>query len=92
MIVAYYINKLMQNKIGGRNIQEKDIGVITPFAAQNILINKYLNSKGLKKIICGTVERFQGLEKEIIILSTVRSKSFNHNGIEHIGFLSNAKV
>ncbi|XP_076162633.1 putative helicase mov-10-B.1 isoform X2 [Ptiloglossa arizonensis] len=91
MIVAYYINKLMQNKIGGRNIQEKDIGVITPFAAQNILINKYLNSKGLKKIICGTVERFQGLEKEIIILSTVRSKSFNHNGIEHIGFLSNAK-
>ncbi|XP_076618729.1 putative helicase mov-10-B.1 [Colletes latitarsis] len=91
IIVAYYMKKLMRAKIGSRKIQEKDIGVITPFKQQKIMIDKYLNKCGLNNVTVGTVEIFQGQEKEIIILSTVRSEVFKHNDKEHIGFLSNAK-
>ncbi|XP_043249748.1 putative helicase mov-10-B.1 [Colletes gigas] len=90
-IVEHCTKKLMHAKIGPRKIQEEDIGVITPFKQQQIMINKCLDECGLKNITVGTVEIFQGQEKEIIILSTVRSKSFKHDGKDHIGFLSNAK-
>ncbi|XP_053994760.1 putative helicase mov-10-B.1 [Hylaeus volcanicus] len=84
-IVGYYIKKLLDAKV-----KEKNIGVITPFKKQKVMIYKYLNEHGFKDITVGTVEVFQGQEKEVIILTTVRSESFKHDGKEHIGFLSNA--
>ena len=89
--VMYYTKKLMAGKLGTRQIQEQDIGIITPFKRQKIMIDKVLNKLGLHNITVGTVETFQGQEKEIIILTTVRTKSFEHDDIEHIGFLSNPK-
>lgn len=82
----------MSGKLGTRQIQEQDIGIITPFKRQKIMIDKVLNKLGLHDITVGTVETFQGQEKEIIILTTVRTKSFEHDDTEHIGFLSNRKV
>lgn len=83
--------KLVHAKLDGRNIKPKDIGIITPFRQQTIMIEQNLNKHKLNDIVVGTVETFQGQEREIILLSTVRSKVFHTNGENHIGFLSNPK-
>lgn len=64
-------------------LQEADIGVITPYNAQAELIRKELAKCGLEKIEVSTVDGFQGREKEIIIISMVRS-----NPQRIVGFLS----
>ena len=61
-------------------ISEKDIGIISPYADQVKLISEKTN------IEVKTVDGFQGREKEIIIISTVRS---NKHG--QIGFLKDLR-
>lgn len=61
-------------------IDDKDIGIISPYADQVSLI------KNKTDIEVKTVDGFQGREKEIIIISTVRS---NDKG--KIGFLSDLR-
>ncbi|CAK9797532.1 Putative helicase mov-10-B.1 [Anthophora plagiata] len=90
-VITECTKKLMHAKLGTRKIKQNDIGIIAPFKEQTVRIEESLNMHKLKNITVGTVERFQGQEKEIILLSTVRSKSFEHDGKEHLGFLSNPK-
>lgn len=87
-----YVDILIRTKFGKRVVTEKDIGIITPFKQQQRDISHHLAAMNLKNITVGTVETFQGQERNVMILSTVRSKIFEHNGKEHIGFLSNYKV
>ena len=61
-------------------IEEDDIGIISPYADQVKLIQEKT------PIEVKTVDGFQGREKEIIIISTVRS---NNNG--NIGFLKDLR-
>ncbi|XP_036139597.1 putative helicase MOV-10 isoform X2 [Monomorium pharaonis] len=89
--VMAYLDILMKSKFGKRTITSQDIGIITPFKQQQLDISHHLATKNLKDITVGTVETFQGQERNVIILSTVRSESFVHNGEEHIGLLSNPK-
>ena len=63
--VRDWVEKL---RASGEN--DKDIGVITPYNAQVSLIKKLVVSDDL---LVGTVERFQGRERKVIIISTVRS-------------------
>ncbi|CAK9831685.1 Putative helicase mov-10-B.1 [Anthophora retusa] len=90
-VITKCTKKLMRAKLGTRKINQNDIGIITPFKEQTVKIQKSINMHKLNNISVGTVEKFQGQEREIILLSTVRSKSFEHDGKEHIGFLSNPK-
>ncbi|KAK9081689.1 hypothetical protein Syun_030907 [Stephania yunnanensis] len=57
-------------------VQPSDIGIITPYAAQVVLL-KMIRSKDnrLKEIEISTVDGFQGREKEAIIISMVRSNA-----------------
>ncbi|MCD6368144.1 MAG: AAA family ATPase [Candidatus Aenigmarchaeota archaeon] len=49
-----------------------DVAIISPFAAQVRLINKILKEKGLdRRVIVGTVHRFQGGESDVVIFDTV---------------------
>ena len=48
------------------------IGVVSPFRAQVLLLRKLLHDTG---VTVDTVERFQGGERDIMILSFVRSKA-----------------
>lgn len=70
--------------------QRVSIGVISPYNAQVNAINKKLRDKYERhvdfSVSAGSIDGFQGGEKDIIIMSTVRS---NDNG--SIGFLSNHK-
>lgn len=50
----------------------KDIGIITPYSAQAQLIRKIVQDKGLtKEIKVATVHKYQGDEKDLIIIDTV---------------------
>ncbi|KOC60815.1 Putative helicase mov-10-B.1 [Habropoda laboriosa] len=90
-VITEFTKKLMCAKLNSYKIQQNNIGIITPFRGQTRKIEERLKMHQLNDITVGTVERFQGREKEIILLSTVRSKCFVHDGREHIGFLSNSK-
>ncbi|XP_078429994.1 DNA-binding protein isoform X2 [Wolffia australiana] len=65
-------------------IHPVDIGIITPYAAQVVLL-KTMRGKNdkLRELEISTVDGFQGREKEAIIISMVRS-----NQKKEVGFLS----
>lgn len=81
VIIKKYVGSLLRNGINGKKVTAKDIGIISPYAAQRERLMKvYTNG-----IEIGTVEYFQGREKLIIVVSCVRSKT------PTIGFLKNEK-
>jgi len=72
------INKISQAK---NNFNQK-IGIITFYGAQeNLIYEKFNNRYKNLHIRTGTVDRFQGMEREIIIVSMVRN-----NKDKNIGF------
>ncbi|XP_078488067.1 RNA helicase Mov10l1-like [Ciona intestinalis] len=78
-----------------------DIGVITPYKKQVEKIRLMFKALSVKGVKVGSVEEFQGQERKIIIISTVRSQTETTNEnfslSEHdclptlLGFVSNAK-
>jgi helicase MOV-10 len=84
--IEQYIKLLLTFGINRRDIQQTDIGIISPYKRQcQKLMSKCLDNKWTR-IEIGTVEAFQGREKPIIFISTVRSNT------KHVGFLNNSKV
>jgi len=72
--------------------------VISPYNAQNGKIRSAINTPALKKnrpgvLKVGSVEEFQGQERRVIIVSTVRSNSnFVEFDINHtLGFVANPR-
>uniref|UniRef100_A0ACD5TUW5 Uncharacterized protein n=2 Tax=Avena sativa TaxID=4498 RepID=A0ACD5TUW5_AVESA len=73
------------------DVSEADIGVITPYRQQVVKIKRALETFEMPDLRVGSVEQFQGQEREIIIISTVRS-TVKHNEIDkvfNLGFLTN---
>uniref|UniRef100_A0A7N0VDF1 DNA helicase n=1 Tax=Kalanchoe fedtschenkoi TaxID=63787 RepID=A0A7N0VDF1_KALFE len=65
-------------------VSASDIGIITPYAAQVVLLKMMRGNRDiLKDLEISTVDGFQGREKEAIIISMVRS-----NSKKEVGFLS----
>ena len=65
--------------------EDKEIGIITFYSAQNRELKKRYDYRINKRIkeglyICDVVDRFQGMERNIIIVSTVRSNPKNNIG------------
>ena len=70
------------------NEQEQTIGIVSPYSSQVILLKKLLEDSSLadefKELVeINSVDGYQGRERDVIILSTVRSNR-KHN----VGFLS----
>merc|ERR1712136_477717 len=89
-------------------LKPSDIGVIAPYRKQVEAIEKRINAMGasFSGIDVGTVENFQGQERRIVIISTVRSLGVAKDKVEEaeeeaeeedgearsvIGFLSSGK-
>ncbi|KAH7522288.1 hypothetical protein FEM48_Zijuj07G0122400 [Ziziphus jujuba var. spinosa] len=75
------------------NFNEEDIGVITPYRQQVLKLKQTLENLDMPVIKVGSVEQFQGQEKQVIIISTVRS-TIKHNEFDRnhcLGFLSNSR-
>jgi predicted DNA helicase len=77
-IVSLIVKKFVEN-----GLKEADIGVITPYNDQVDLIKKMLQ---LEEVQISSVDGFQGREKELIVLSLVRSNEEND-----IGFLEDVR-
>ncbi|KAG8685962.1 hypothetical protein FRC08_012826 [Ceratobasidium sp. 394] len=71
----------------------KEIGIVTPYRAQVRKIRQLLHEIGTNDIDVGSVENFQGQERQVIILSTVRSnQDFLNFDLKHtLGFVANER-
>ncbi|XP_034979014.1 helicase MOV-10 [Zootoca vivipara] len=100
-VLIDYLKKLLlenQGKKGMSLLSPKEFGVITPYRKQVEKIKKAigLELKGvndIKDLKVGCVEEFQGQERRVVLISTVRSSSnyFNIDEEFSIGFLQNPK-
>ena len=77
LIVAKHVENLI-----GAGVRPEDVAVITPYNGQLAVLSKMLRDKfpGLE---LGSVDGFQGREKEAVVVSLVRS-----NGDKEVGFLA----
>ena len=97
-IVLKYVREILKCK----HVTKSEIGIVTPYKQQEKLIRKRLvewgltsnntsiksrNGKAKSGIEIGSVEKFQGNEKKVIIFSTVKSKK-NTN---ELGFVADPK-
>lgn len=83
--IISYIKIILSGKINGRVIRQNDIGVISPYTKQVHYIKSMINNNEWDQLEVGTTEQYQGREKSVILISTVRS------GTSTVGFLSNEK-
>eukprot|EP00004_Rigifila_ramosa_P016804 TRINITY_DN4025_c0_g1_i5.p1 TRINITY_DN4025_c0_g1~~TRINITY_DN4025_c0_g1_i5.p1 ORF type:complete len:1206 (-),score=229.83 TRINITY_DN4025_c0_g1_i5:18-3293(-) len=90
-----YLDRLTTNS--RIHVSADQVGFITPYRKQvEKMQNKVKRHPVLGKsggFVCGTVERWQGGESDVVIISTVRVKKENleHDKRFQIGFLSNPK-
>lgn len=68
-------------------VTQSDIGIVSPYNLQCKKLKQNCKKNGYDDIVIGSAEVFQGQEKSVMIVSTVRS------GKKFLGdFLSNAQV
>jgi ATP-dependent RNA/DNA helicase IGHMBP2 len=73
----------LYNLLREAGIKNKDVALLTPYVAQARLLKTLLREPGLE---IGSVDGFQGREKEAVIVSLVRS-----NEAGQVGFLSDLR-
>lgn len=91
IVQRYLIDLLEDTSLG---LQGRDIGVITPYNKQVQALETQLRSLGpeMAEVDVGTVEKFQGQERRVVVLSTVRSSGRGSPGQRRpIGFLSDRR-
>lgn len=88
--VLGYVQHLVRDR---PYVQQRDIGVITPYAKQAAKLRLLLRANLLQEVMVGSTELFQGQEKRVIIISCVRStKEWLPSDARHnLGFLANPK-
>lgn len=71
LVQQYVVQLLADDRLG---LHASDIGVITPYTKQLQSLQTQLGSLGpsLAGVECGTVEWFQGQERSVVVMSTVR--------------------
>ena len=69
---ADVVERLVRRYQSEYGVPAEGIGVVSPFRAQVVLLRKRLQDTG---VVVDTIERFQGGERDIMILSLVRSQS-----------------
>ncbi|XP_033122014.1 probable helicase MAGATAMA 3 [Anneissia japonica] len=80
---ANEIKILVEQLLKAKDVNETEIGIISPYTAQVRLLKELLQKP---KIDVHTVDGFQGQEREVIIFSAVRS-----NDDKLVGFLDNER-
>ena len=91
VIVRDYIKKLCEMR--QNRVLPNEIGVIAPYRRQVQKLRQKLRQDGFGEVMVGSTEEFQGQERRVIILSTVRSSpQYVHTDQQYkLGFLKNPK-
>lgn len=76
---------------GCQSIGINSIMVITPYKQQERMLQLQLQQQDMQAIRIGTVDKFQGQEAEVAIISMVRSNT-KQDYHEAIGFLNNSRA
>lgn len=89
--VVEYVKELTTAR--GINVRAPEIGVISPYRKQVQKITGLLKKANITDLKVGSVEEFQGQERRVIIISTVRSSSefLQVDAQFKLGFLKNPK-
>ncbi|XP_013408833.1 putative helicase MOV-10 [Lingula anatina] len=90
-IVLGYVEKLLEAR--GIRVLQNEIGIISPYRKQVQKLRQLLFKKNFRDIKVGSVEEFQGQERRVIMVSTVRSNP-NYLAMDaefKLGFLKNPK-
>ncbi|NXO67527.1 SDE3 helicase, partial [Phainopepla nitens] len=102
-VLVYYLKKLLQSQGKGScpTVSPKEIGIISPYRKQVEKIRKAITSldpdlqklPDISQLKVGSVEEFQGQERHVILISTVRSCStyLQFDQTFRLGFLKNPK-
>ncbi|XP_009072773.1 PREDICTED: putative helicase MOV-10, partial [Acanthisitta chloris] len=102
-VLVQYLKKLLQSqgRRGCPTVSPKEIGVISPYRKQVEKIRRAITSldpvlknlSDISQLKVGSVEEFQGQERRVILISTVRSCSryFQIDENFRLGFLKNPK-
>ena len=87
--VVNYIKDLLDDP--QLQVKEDEIGVISPYRRQCQKIRMKLGESS--EVMVGTTEEFQGQERRIILVTTVRSNPnyLQQDQLAKIGFLKNRK-
>lgn len=100
--VVEYVQDLLDSEKGiAKKVKAEEIGIISPYRRQVQKIKELMNKKfqnkvqfkDWTKVNVGSTEEFQGQERRIIIISTVRSKPtlLKADYLHKLGFLNNPK-
>lgn len=81
LLVKHHVRQLIDS-----NVPQSAIGIIAPYTAQVSTLKTIFHESSLEDIEISTVDGFQGREKEVIILSLVRS-----NDTFEVGFLKEVR-
>ncbi|KAI0360350.1 P-loop containing nucleoside triphosphate hydrolase protein [Trametes cingulata] len=89
--VLEYVKALLRDR--QHPVRGEDIGVITPYYAQVRKIRLLLRKDNIEGVKVGSVEEFQGQERRVIIVSTVRSTRdlLSYDAKFTLGFVSNPR-
>jgi helicase MOV-10 len=89
--VANYVDLLINQTKAG--LKPEEIGVITPYNRQAHKIGTALRFKGIHGVKVGSVETFQGQERRVIVISTVRAENdlLEFDRKYNLGFVANEK-
>lgn len=68
---ARVVNELVRSFLTEGGVDGHSIGVVSPFRAQVVLLRQMLDDTG---VAVDTIERFQGGERDIMVISLVRSQ------------------
>ena len=94
--VVEYVAQLLAYKAGAVSMEE--VGVITPYRKQVQKVRQLLRhrfpDRDVSQLKVGSVEEFQGQERRVILLSTVRSQLLSYETYDvrfSLGFISHPK-
>ncbi|XP_058712110.1 helicase MOV-10 isoform X2 [Poecile atricapillus] len=102
-VLVHYLKKLLQSQGKGScpSVSPQEIGIISPYRKQVEKIRKAITSldpdlqklPDIRQLKVGSVEEFQGQERHVILISTVRSCStyLQFDQTFRLGFLKNPK-
>lgn len=83
--VLVFVKKILSTSWNGKMVSLSDIGVVSPYRAQCDKIKHEFKSHRFDEITVGTAEIFQGQERPIMIISTVRTGT-------NLGFVKDYRV